>query len=437
MKKLLLILTFLLVPAFAEKKTNIILIMADDLGYECLGANGSEYKTPNLDKLAAEGARFTNCFANPLCTPSRVKIMTGIYNVRNYIKFGVLPRKEITFAHQLKKAGYATCIAGKWQLGKETDAPQHFGFDQACLWQHTRPRMNKEKLDTRFSNPQLEINGKEVNYTKGEFGPDVCTDFICDFMEKNKEKPFLVYYPMILTHCPFVPTPDSKEWNPKDFGSPTYKGDAKFFGDMTTYMDKVIGRIDKKLADLGIRDNTLLIFTGDNGTDKPVVTKMGDKTIKAGKGTMTENGTRVPMVISWPAKLKGGLVSEDLVDFADIMPTLCEVAGAPLPEVTENRAVQTDGVSLVPALLGQTREKPWIYIWYTGKVMARNKTHGIVLTKDKQMFKYSGHYEKEEVKTPQSEYDQTAFKKLQAVIDKYAATRAVKSEPKKKKKTKK
>ena len=135
-----------------NNKPNIVLIMADDMGYECLSSNGSQdYKTPELDKLAAEGMRFEQCFANPICTPSRVKIMTGLYNKRNFTKFGVLDRSQTTFAHQLKKVGYATAIAGKWQLGKEKDAPQHFGFDQACLWQHFR-RKEKERttFDSRF-----------------------------------------------------------------------------------------------------------------------------------------------------------------------------------------------------------------------------------------------------------------------------------------------
>ena len=157
----------------ASGKPNIVLIMADDMGYEALSANGSEsYKSPNLDKLAAQGIRFTNCFANPICTPSRVKIMTGLYNVRNYVKFGLLDRGQTTFAHQLKAAGYTTCSAGKWQLGMQADSPQHFGFEQSCLWQHTRSGRSKENgknIDRRFVNPLLEINGKEKDYVNGEY----------------------------------------------------------------------------------------------------------------------------------------------------------------------------------------------------------------------------------------------------------------------------
>ena len=178
---------FFIAQGNTKSSPNIILIMADDMGYEALSSNGSEScQSPNLDTLALEGIRFTNCFSNPICTPSRVKIMTGQYNVRNYVKFGSLDRGQITFAHQLKEAGYTTCIAGKWQLGNQTDSPQHFGFEKSCLWQHTRSGRSKEdgkRFDRRFVNPLLEINGEEMDYTGGEYGPQVCTDFICDFIK--------------------------------------------------------------------------------------------------------------------------------------------------------------------------------------------------------------------------------------------------------------
>ena len=181
--------------------------MADDLGLETMGSyGGTLYKTPNLNRLAAKGARFVHCYAQPICTPSRVQLATGQYNVRNYVKFGLLPRGEITFAHRLKAKGYATCIAGKWQLGREKDAPQHFGFDEALLWQHTRDgrlKINGTRVDKRYENPILEKNGEPLAYNDGEFAPDLMVDFILDFIERKAEQPFLVYYPMILTH-PFV-----------------------------------------------------------------------------------------------------------------------------------------------------------------------------------------------------------------------------------------
>ena len=381
----------LLLGAFtaqANDQPNIILIMADDMGYEALSSNGSEScKSPNLDKLAAKGVRFTNCFSNPICTPSRVKLMTGQYNVRNYVKFGWLDREQTTFAHQLKAAGYATAIAGKWQLGRDMDSPQHFGFEQSCLWQHTRSGRSNEdgkNIDRRFVNPQLEFNGVEKDFTNGEYGPQVCTDFICDFIDKNKKKPFLVYYPMILTHCPFDPTPDSTDWDPKRLGSTTYKGDRndpqRHFRDMVAYADKAVGQIVSQLGKSGVRDNTLIIFTGDNGTDTPIVTPWNGKKVVGGKGTMSDTGTRVPLIVNWPAGIrKAGRVVDDLVEFTDVFPTICEVTTAKLPKNHPG-----DGASIVPVLRNQAgaRKKDWVYIWYRKQVMVRNKQYSFVAKQD-------------------------------------------------------
>lgn len=385
------ILTALLLGVFnvqANDRPNIILIMADDMGYEALSSNGSEScKSPNLDKLAAKGVHFTNGFSNPICTPSRVKLMTGQYNVRNYVKFGWLDREQTTFAHQLKAAGYATAIAGKWQLGRDKDSPQHFGFEQSCLWQHTRSGRSKDggkTIDRRFVNPQLEFNGVEKDFTNGEYAPQICTDFICDFIDENKKKPFLVYYPMILTHCPFDPTPDSTDWDPKRLGSTTYKGDRndpqRHFRDMVAYADKAVGQIVAQLEKSGVRDNTLIIFTGDNGTDTPIVTPWNGTKVVGGKGTMSDTGTRVPLIASWPAGIqKPGRVVDDLVEFTDVFPTLCEVTGAKLPKNHPG-----DGASIVPVLRNQAdaRRKDWIYIWYRKQVMVRNKQYSFVANQD-------------------------------------------------------
>ncbi len=341
-----------------DGKPNVIVIMADDLGYECMGANGgTSYKTPVFDRLCAEGMRFEHCYAQPLCTPSRVKIMTGISNARNYVKFGLLPTGETTFAHLFKKAGYATCVAGKWQLGRDPALPQHFGFDQSCLWQHMRGRTREKGLDSRFESPALEVNGKPMEYP-GKYGPDIVTEFICDFMEQHKDGPFLVYYPMILTHCPFVPTPDSADWSPQSMGSPTYKGDPKYFGDMVTYMDKMIGKVADKAKALGVADNTLILFTGDNGTDAPVVSLMGDKRVPAGKGKGTDNGTRVPLLAYWPGTIPAGKVCGNIVDLSDFLPTICEASGIAVPQ-------GLDGRSFLPQLRGEKgNPREWIYMWY-------------------------------------------------------------------------
>jgi len=421
-------------------RPNIVLIMADDMGYEALSVNGSEScKSPNLDKLSEQGIRFTNCFANPLCTPSRAKIMTGQYNVRNYVNFGLLDRGQTTFAHQLKAAGYKTCIAGKWQLGKQTDSPQHFGFEQSCLWQHTRSGRSKENgknIDRRFVNPLLEFNGKEKDYVNGEYGPQLCTDFICDFIDENREKPFLVYYPMILTHCPFDPTPDSTDWNPKRLGSTTYKGDRnspqRHFRDMVAYADKVVGQIVAQLEKSGVRDNTLLIFTGDNGTDKPIVTTWNGTKVAGDKGNMTDAGTRVPLIASWPAGIKQpGRVVDDLVDFCDVMPTLCEVTGAKLP-----LNYPGDGSSIVPVLQdnASARKKDWIYIWYSrsgdsdqGQVMVRNKQYSLLAKtdgSDARLTRYKGPFDGEKLEdSTLSETERARKEQFEATLARLAKTR--------------
>ena len=345
-------------------RMNIVLIMADDLGYETIGANGGEsYATPNLDRLAANGVRFEHCYAQPICTPSRVQLMTGQYNVRNYTKFGVLNRDERTFANLLKESGYATCIAGKWQLGGGADAPQHFGFDDALLWQHLRgARREGTKQDTRYSNPRFERNGVAVDYNDGEYGPDLMADFVCEFIRKNRDRPFLVYYPMILTHCPFVPTPLSADWDSKSKGSDSYKGDAKYFGDMVHYMDRLVGKVVEEIKRQGLEDRTIILFTGDNGTDIPVVSRLNGKDVAGAKGSMTDAGTRVPLIAYAPAQASPAVVS-DLVDFSDFLPTLCELAGIPVPATPE-----LDGRSFAPQLFGRKgNPREYVYSWFSGK----------------------------------------------------------------------
>ncbi|MGC6427564.1 MAG: sulfatase-like hydrolase/transferase [Akkermansiaceae bacterium] len=418
---------------FGNERPNVVLIMADDMGYEALSVNGSEScKTPHLDKLAAEGLRFTNGFSNPICTPSRVKMMTGQYNVRNYVEFGKLDRAQTTFAHQLKKVGYATCIAGKWQLGREKDAPQHFGFEKSCLWQHTRSGRSQQdgkRIDRRFVNPQLEYNGEERDFTSGEYAPQLCTDFVCEFIEENKEKPFLVYYPMILTHCPFDPTPDSRDWDPDRLGSTTYKGDRKdpqrHFRDMVAFADKMVGQIVGQLEKAGVQENTLVIFTGDNGTDTPIVTPWKGRKVVGGKGKMTDEGHRVPFIVNWPGGIeKPGRVVDDLVEFSDVMPTLCEVTGADLPE-----GHPEDGVSLLPVLENRAgeRKKDWIYVWYRGEVMVRNQEYSLLAKKDgagAQLTRYSGPFEGKVLKKKELSEEERAIKTaFQATMDRMRKTR--------------
>lgn len=338
--------------SLAEERPNVILIMVDDFGYECITANGGEsYQTPNIDRLAKAGVRFENCHVQPLCTPTRVQLMTGRYNVRNYINFGTLLRTETTFGHLMKNAGYATAVCGKWQLGHEVDSPQHFGFEESCLWQQTR-------RPPRYTNPGLEYNGVPRDFTKGEYGPKLVNDFALEFITKNREKPFFLYYPMILTHDPFQPTPDSPDFDPT-ISSEAKQKDIKHFAEMTAYMDKMVGQVDAKLGELGIRDNTLLLFIGDNGTHPTVTSRFKGANYQGGKGSTNSHGTHVPFVASWPAVMKQGRVSTDLISSTDFLPTICAAAGVEVPATV-------DGVSFLPELHGEdAKSRDWLYTWYS------------------------------------------------------------------------
>ncbi|MBI5395372.1 MAG: sulfatase-like hydrolase/transferase [Verrucomicrobia bacterium] len=341
-------------------KPNIVLILADDLGYECVGADGcTSYKTPVLDKLAASGVRFDHCYVQPLCTPTRVQMMTGIYNVRIYTDFGHMDPKCVTFANLLKPAGYATCMAGKWQLGEDVELPKKFGFDEYCLWQHTRAAKN---APGRYMNPGLEINGVVKDFTHKEYGPDIISDYALDFIQRKKDKPFFLYYTMMLTHGPFQATPDSADYGKKGSAKNSVRPDGinQHFSDMVAYTDKLTGKLLAKLDGLGLRDNTLVIFLGDNGTQRGMLTLMGERKVYGGKGLPTDAGMHVPLIVSWPGQAAAGKVSRDLVDSTDFLPTVCEAAGVPVPA-----ELKIDGRSFLPQVRGDPgRPRAWYYSWY-------------------------------------------------------------------------
>jgi arylsulfatase A len=183
-------------------------------------------------------------------------------------------------------------------------------------------------------------------------------NFILDFIERKAEQPFLVYYPMILTHCPFVPTPHSEYWDPTSTGSPTYKGDKAYFGDMVEYVDHLVGKIEAELERHGLLENTYLIFTGDNGTDRTVVSMLKGEPFPGRKGTLTNGGTHVPLIASRPGTVPAK-VHNDLIDFSDFLPTFCEIAESSADGLT------LDGVSFLPQLHGETgKPREFVYCWY-------------------------------------------------------------------------
>ena len=262
-------------PAQATgKPLNVVLIMADDSAADNYGCYGSKFfKTPRLDALAAGGAKFNHCYSEPVCTSSRVKIMTGRDGIRNYVAFGTLDRDEITFGTMMKKAGYATAVAGKWQLhgGQRGSLAPDCGFDTYCLWNYPGGKR------PRYWKPSIVRDGKLLESGEKQYGPDVFTDFIIEFIGKNKDRPFFAYYPMVLVHSPFPKTPDSKPTEEKILAK------LKNFRDMTLYADKCVGRIVDALEKNGLRENTVIIYTTDNGTGRSLTYPFGDEQRKGEK----------------------------------------------------------------------------------------------------------------------------------------------------------
>lgn len=345
-------------------KPNVIVIMADDIGFECYSQYGSEfYQTPQIDRLATTGAKFTQAYSQPICTPSRVKIMTGRYNFRNYTTFGELDLTQPTFAKMVKANGYATAIAGKWQLSLANLAgPHQAGFDEYCLWHFSQghaPQSAPNEFRTRgarYKSPRLYQNGTLVPDTAGKYGPDIVSDFICDYIERKQDEPFVVYYPMILVHDPFDPTPDSRDWDEKD----PNREPMEHFREMVHYMDKIIGKIIDTLEATGLRENTLIVVTGDNGTNRSITSPFPSRgVIRGGKGSMQDAGNRVAFVANWPGQIKPGTVVDSPIGFTDVLPTIAEVTGSVVP-------TGSDGNSFWPLLQGDASQaRGWVFQSYS------------------------------------------------------------------------
>ena len=351
----------------AGERPNVIVMMADDIGFECYSHKGSEfYSTPNIDRLAEIGAEFVQAYSQPICTPSRVRIMTGRYNFRNYTRFGELDLSQPTFAGMVQRNGYATAIAGKWQLSPgNLQGPHDAGFDEYLLWHFSAAHGNRANADelprplrkkgSRYRSPTLFRNGQRLRGTAEKYGPDLVTDFICEFIERKKDQPFLVYYPMLLTHAPFTPTPLSADWG-VDHSS---REPVEYFREMVSYMDRMVGKIVRKLDDEGLREKTLVLVTGDNGTDRRLSSPLPSRgVIRGGKGTMKDAGNRVAFVANWPGVIEPGTVVDAPIGFADVLPTIAEVTGSKLPAAM-------DGESLVSLMKGDSSgARAWMFQSY-------------------------------------------------------------------------
>jgi arylsulfatase A len=365
-----------------NSKPNIVIILADDLGIECLNPYGGiSHKTPNIDQLARQGMRFTRCFSNPYCSPSRASLLTGRYPFKNGLKTVLHSRTQEnlylhpdqpSFARQLKQAGYATGLAGKWHLSllHKHNTIRDFGFDQYQSWQIFDQNGRKT---TRYHQPHLNRNGTIIaDEIKDRYGPELNLEFLLDFMKSNaaKKQPFLAYLTTVLPHFPWEPTPDSKEKGYRQ-PDPEHKGDPKFFPDMVACLDKNVGRILRGLDEFGIADNTIVIFLADNGTDRDIVNLWGDGVeVRGGKGTLTDRGTQVPLLVRWPGQVEAGSICDDLIDFSDFLPTLCDLAQASLP------AEEIHGRSFAPQLLGKPgNPREWIHIQHQEQRQVRNSDY--------------------------------------------------------------
>jgi len=349
------------VAAAEKSKPNVVFVLADDMGHECLGTYGSTYKTPNLDRMAEVGVKFDYAYSQPLSTPSRVELMTGRYNHKNYSRFAFMNQDVKTFGHLAKMAGYTTTIVGKWQLGANSKLPAWFGFDSYCLWQlnYGKGDKNHPHEGERYANPLIEQDGRILPHNSDLYGPDLFADYVDRFIDENRDNPFFLYYPMVLVHDPFVSTPRSADWATNMDGR--FVHNTIYFPDMVAYCDMMMGRLIDKLKKEGLYDNTLIIFTGDNGTLSQITTPMQDgNAIKGGKGSATDAGTHAPLIVTYGSRQGKPFVCHDLVNFTDVMPTIAQAMGIEVP-----KAWDTDGVSFLPQVMGEKgTPRQWVFCHY-------------------------------------------------------------------------
>ena len=371
----------LAIPVNAQKikEPNILIIYADDMGYETVNAYGGlDFKTPNIDKMANEGLMFESAYTSPVCTPSRVSLHTGLYAAQHGFK-GVLPvhrgtgkqvdfeNRFTTFAQLLREKGYRTSVSGKWQLATLEKRPGHIktaGFDRWCVWQ-----IWKDGTKTsRYWAPVMNQNGKVRDDIAEKFGPDVLVDFVIGEMRTavKKDEPFLIVHNELMPHFPIVQTPVDRKLDR-----------SAAIGNMINYLDELVAKLLKEVEELGIRDNTYVIFMADNGTQemyfqnpgcgKPDEKKHTRHTIKGrvngGKFELNDAGTHVPLVI-WGAGIAKGRIISDIVDVVDLFPTICDLTDTKIP-----RSLELDGYSIKGLIKGK---KSTPRTWTQGGIKGRH-----------------------------------------------------------------
>ena len=301
-------------------KPNIIFILADDLGIGDIGCYGADnYKTPNIDRLASMGMRFTNAYTAPLCGPSRATILTGRHLFRtgatNQDATGLMkPAVETMMPAYLKKAGYVSTSIGKW--GQLPLNPSEFGFDDYLKFQGSGIYWNTQDKGKTYL-----VNGTEKKLLDKEYMPDVMHRHLVSFLKQHQKDPFYIYYSLSHVHTEILPTPDTKA------------GSNDIYADNVAYMDKLVGQLITELERLKLSDNTILVFFGDNGTaggraDRATI---GGRRLIGQKGSMLEGGSLEPMIVYWPGVTPKGKVSNDLISATDFVPTFAEIAGVNLP----------------------------------------------------------------------------------------------------------
>jgi len=350
-----------------SRKPNIVFIFADDIGYEALNCYGGlDFKTPYLDQMAKEGMRFQSMYTSPVCTPSRVSMHTGLYTLRHKHTV-VLPvhmgtdkkvdfQKMPTYAQQLRNNGYMNSVTGKWQLATLEKWPDHIkdsGFDSWCVWQI----WSKGKKTLRHWNACFNKDGEIMDDIADKFGPDVLADYVIDQMTSATKagKPFFILHNELLPHFPMIDTPDDRKLS--------REGNLS---NMINYMDKLVGKVLKKIDELGIRDNTYVFFMGDNGTQEsyfknPKAGQEGEKkntrhtvkgNVNGGKAELCDAGSHVPFIAWGPSSIPKNSVCNELIDVVDLFPTFCELTGSKIPDT-----LNVDGRTFVPQIHGKSGPK--------------------------------------------------------------------------------